>query len=468
MEIIDQNELIKNKEDEEMNNFTHYKISQKIKANKWKAIGIGISLILFCLIAVLFFRDSDKKKDTSLEKEKSLEISSSSSYLNDPYFKKYSEIFPFALRTSKEGQIEIENSMFEEISEDKLSFKKETSLNSHKTEVDEESKSSYNSDFSISIDISIYCDAKFKRKVQESKEHSNKIYLIGAKSNVCSLSVKRENIVFSKFFLNKIKDVAEDDLTDAEKAKELDKLFKDFGYYIPLKIYIGGYFYKDININKDNESMKKYLDFQANVEIPLVNVSGNYSSQSENYLKNFFYNENLVIKGGDINKESLDDWKLSINFDNSEIIDYSNIIKITDLINDALDKQTKKLLKIPLSLVDEKYIKRKKYFENLKELNNYPNMGNIKGGDSIRNGIFKTDELIYSEVIEIRNNKNIDYSYPDLIVGWKIDCFWQDRNKGDYSMTDPINSRRVKGIFSVKENNGLNLILEIFFLKCPE
>ena len=189
MEIIDQNELIKNKEDEEMNNFTHYKISQKIKANKWKAIGIGISLILFCLIAVLFFRDSDKKKDTSLEKEKSLEISSSSSYLNDPYFKKYSEIFPFALRTSKEGQIEIENSMFEEISEDKLSFKKETSLNSHKTEVDEESKSSYNSDFSISIDISIYCDAKFKRKVQESKEHSNKIYLIGAKSNVCSLSV---------------------------------------------------------------------------------------------------------------------------------------------------------------------------------------------------------------------------------------------------------------------------------------
>ena len=61
--------------------------------------------------------------------------------------------------------------------------------------------------------------------------------------------------------------------------------------------------------------------------------------------KNYFNNENLVIKGGDINKESLDDWKLSINLDNSEIIDYSYIIKITDLINDTLDKQTKKLLK---------------------------------------------------------------------------------------------------------------------------
>ena len=85
-------------------------------------------------------------------------------------------------------------------------------------------------------------------------------------------------------------------------------------------------------------------------------------------MKNFFDNENLVIKGGDINKESLDVSKLSINLDNSEIIDYSNIIKITDLINDALDKQTKKLFKIPLSLIDENYIKRNKYFENLENL----------------------------------------------------------------------------------------------------
>jgi len=33
-------------------------------------------------------------------------------------------------------------------------------------------------------------------------------------------------------------------------------------------------------------------------------------------MKNFFDNENLVIKGGDINKESFDDWKFSINLDN--------------------------------------------------------------------------------------------------------------------------------------------------------
>ena len=461
MEKIYQNELINNNEDEEMNNFTHCNISQKIKANKWKIIIIGVSLIVLCLIIILLCKVSNKN-------ETSLQISSSSPLLKDPYFKKYSEIYPFALRTSKEGQIEIENSGFEEISEDKLSFKNETSMLQNTKEVEQESKISYNSDFSISIDISFYCDAKFHRKVQEKKDNSNKIYLIGAKYNVRSLSVKRENIVFSKSFLNKIKDVAEDDLTDTEKAKELDKLFKDYGYYIPLKIYIGGFFYRDINILKDNESMKKFLEFKANMNFSFIDASGNYSSQSENYIKNFFYNENLVIKGGDIYKDNLDDWKKSINFDNSEIIDYSNTIKITDLINDALDKQTKKNLKIPLSLVDEKYNKREKYFKYIEKLKDYHNLGKIEGKDSIRNGIFNTDELIYSEVIEIRNNKNIDFSYPDLIVGWKIDCFWQDSNKGDYSMIDPFNSRRVIGNFSVKENNGLSLSLEIFFLKCPE
>ena len=125
--------------------------------------------------------------------------------------------------------------MFEKIPEDKLSFNNESSLKSVRKAVEQESKSSFNSDFAISIDTSYYCDSKFQRKIQESKSNLNKINLIGAKYNKCSLSVKRENIVFSKSFLNKIKDVVEDDLTDAEKAKELDKLFKDYGYYIPLK-----------------------------------------------------------------------------------------------------------------------------------------------------------------------------------------------------------------------------------------
>ena len=468
MESIFQNSLINNNDDEEMKNNTRYTIFKKIKANKWNIISIGISLILFCLILILFFRDSDKKKETSLEKEKSLEISSSSSYLNDPYFKKYFEIFPFALRTSKEGQIEIENSMFEEISEDKLSFKKETSYNFKKIGVDQESKSFYNSDFLISIDTSFYCDAKFQSKVQALNGNSNKINLIGAKSTVCSLSVKRENIVFSKFFLNKTKDVAEDDLTDAEKAKELDKLFKDYGYYIPLKIYIGGYFYKGAKKYEDYENINKLLEFEAKMKTSYIDASGNYSSEIENYIKNIFDNENLVIKGGDINKDNFKDWKLSINYHNSEIIDYSNIIKITDLIKDALDKQTRKLLKIPLSLLDEKYNKREKYYNYLRKVNEFINYLYIEGEDSKRNGITETDDLIYSEYIDMTDDKTIDSTYSDLIVGWKINSFWQDGTNGRFTMIDPIKKRSVHAIFKTRLFRHLHYSLEIFFLRCPE
>ena len=80
--------------------------------------------------------------------------------------------------------------------------------------------------------------------------------------------------------------------------------------------------------------------------------------KSENYIKNLFNNENFIVKGGNIDKDNIDDWKLSINYDNSEIIDYSNIKKITEILDDSLDKNIKKLLKVPLSLVEAKYKKR--------------------------------------------------------------------------------------------------------------
>jgi hypothetical protein len=351
--------------------------------------------------------------------------------------------------------------MFEEISEDKLSFKKETSYNFKKIGVDQESKSFYNSDFLISIDTSFYCDAKFQSKVQALNGNSNKINLIGAKSTVCSLSVKRENIVFSKFFLNKTKDVAEDDLTDAEKAKELDKLFKDYGYYIPLKIYIGGYFYKDVNKYEDNKNISTLFEFRDSI----ININRNANSVIENYIEKLFYNKNLVVKGGDILKDNFKDWKSSINYNNSEIIEYSNIITISNLLHDILDKKTKKLLTIPLSLVEEKYIKRKMYYEYLEKVKEFVNYGKFTGYDSKRNGITQINNLIYSEYIDIKDDKILDYTYPDLIVGWKINSLWQDGTNGEFTMTDPILTKIVKATFKSRLFRKLHFSLEIFFLK---
>ena len=396
MENIFEKKLVNNNY-EEMDN-SKIRFCNKIKANKKNIFLIGLSLIsllLFCLIIILLFKKSDEN-GTSLEKL-------SSSTLNDPYFKKYSEFFPFSLRVNKEGQI-----------------------------------------------------------------RSNKLYLISAKYNICSLSIKRDNIIFNKSFLNKIKDLSDDDITDAEKAKELDIIFHNYGYYIPLKIYIGGYFYKDINIQEDSQNLNKLFEFQANMKTSSVNATGNYSSNSENYIKNLFSNENFIVKGGDIDKNNLDDWKSSINFGNSDIIEYSNIAKITEIIGDALDKNTKKLLKVPLALVEEKYNKRKKFYEYKEQVKEHGNDGTISGSDSKRNGICQTDDLIYSEIIDIRNDKVIDNKYTDLIVGWKVHSFWTDGTNGKFTLTDPINTRSVKATFTTKFFRELHYSLEIFFLKYPE
>ena len=475
MEPLFQNEVLDTR-DEEIDIFTHNKTLQKIKPFKWKIIGVGIFLILVCLIIILICKTSDKnensvKQENPVKNEDPLDISSSSSFKNDPYFKRYSEIFPFALRADSEGKIEIENSGLEEISEDKLSFIKESSYSVKKIEVEQEEKSSYNSDFSVSIDTSVYCDAKFQRKVKESNGKSNKKYLIGGKYNICSLSVKRENIVFSKSFLNKIKDIADDEITNAEKAKELDTIFKDYGYYIPLKIYIGGYFYKDVNSYEDYDKINKLLEIQANLDVPYVKANGNYSSQYEKYILNLFYNENLVVKGGDITKDNFDDWKLTLNYDNAEIMEYSNIIKITNLINDVLDKETKKLLKEPLYLVDYKYIKREKYLKYLEKVKEFGSYGKIeKGEGNRRNGICEKDEdgLIYSDLKDMRKYREIKEVYTDIIVGWKITSFWNDGTNGKYTFYDPIGKKSVSAIFDNRMFRDLHYSLEIFLLKCPE
>ena len=451
MESTDKNELINNNEDEEMNNFTKYEILKKIKSNKWKIIIIGISLILFSLMVILLCKVSDKNE------------TSQSFSLSNPYLKKYSEHFPLALKANEEGKIEMENSIFAAKTSEKLILKKESSESLMKIEVDQELKSFYNSDFLISVDTSFYCDAKFQRKIQETKDNSNKKFLVGGKYKICSLSAKKENIAFSETFLNKIKHLAENDLTNTEKAKELDKMFKDYGYYIPLKIYIGGYFYKDVNNYEDNGNISALFEFQENME-----NSFNDNYKIENYIENLFNNKDLVIKGGDNLKGNFKDWKSSINFNNSEIIEYSNIITITNLLYDILDKKTKNLLTIPLSLVNEKYNKREIYYNYIQKVKEFYNFGQIEGEDSKRNGITETDDLIYSEYIDIRGDKDIDNTYKDLIVGWKVYSFWQDGTNGKFTMTDPLLTNRVIASFKTRFFRDLHYSLELFFIRYPE
>lgn len=129
------------------------------------------------------------------------------------------------------------------------------------------------------------------------------------------------------------------------KAKEIDEIFENQGYYISLKIYIGGIF-----INRYND--KNYKLFKED-----INLSGKD-------IRKIFINENTQIIGGEKSEKNFELWTQSVQISNSNIIECSNIIETKNI----LPNQLKEKLQKPLQLVEVKYLKRTKYIEYINSL----------------------------------------------------------------------------------------------------
>lgn len=91
MEPLFENEVVI-EGNKEMNIFNRYRALLKMKESKYKIIIIGISLILFCLIIIVLCQTLGKKENP-VKNEDPLDISSSSSFKNDPYFKNILNFF---------------------------------------------------------------------------------------------------------------------------------------------------------------------------------------------------------------------------------------------------------------------------------------------------------------------------------------------------------------------------------------
>ena len=96
----------------------------------------------------------------------------------------------------------------------------------------------------------------------------------------------KENFLLIQLFLKKFEEIANNSSSDQMKAKEIDEIFENQGYYIPLKIYIGG-----IIINRYND--KNYKLFKED-----INLSGED-------IRKIFINENTQIIGGEKVKKIL-------------------------------------------------------------------------------------------------------------------------------------------------------------------
>ena len=317
------------------------------KLTKLKYFLIVFVIFIFFIFFFIFFY---KRKNNELER--------------------FYNSIPGSLKSDSNGNFNLDRSGFGTISNSKKFYKPEKFMVIFNSLSNQIAKMNGNMDASILLDAGIYHNEfNFKIEINEmiSKSYESESYSFVAKIKIGSISISSNNIKLTGSFKDKIKTITnENSYTNEEKAKNLDNLINLHGYYIPLKINFGGLFILDYQNIKNSEDELKKLNgsIGTNIMNKNLDINANYGNEVNNILNNFYSNSEKIIIGGDFKKDNFEDWKLSINEKNAEIINYDNIIKITDL----LDEDIKIKLKVPLKLIDEKYEKRKNYYETVNKL----------------------------------------------------------------------------------------------------
>ena len=172
--------------------------------------------------------------------------------------KRFENTLPCLLKANSEGKISAFNSCFEDIPLDKIQFREENELsaeeiisNSNETIVD-------NKEISLGISI-LMNDVEFKLKTDKDYKYSTSSKSILVKKKIYSSSIKENDIIINDIYYNRLLEIAEDDNSnDEQKAQQLDQIFKDTGFYVPLKVYIGGLYNMDCR-DMSNEQKRNFL-----------------------------------------------------------------------------------------------------------------------------------------------------------------------------------------------------------------
>ena len=301
-------------------------------------------------------------------------------------------IFPCTLKSDSNGKIIKFSGCFIPISLKKIDYREERRSEFKTYEIENEDKNDEigTLDIQTFLDISCFhCDSVFKRKAEKLNNYSNKITSSVGKYILYSFSIRPEHISLDSYWLNRFKDITNSFSTDMEKAKQLDEIFKTIGFFIPLEIKVGGsYIYHTENMYsfyRNNSLINFYLNSLLGIEIAFENnieknnekdknksleINGkfgfDYKNEKDESKNRKFFLKKTKISGGNIYANDYDEWKNSLTFNNSEIIEFSNIMSIKNI----LDNKIRNILKRPLEIVEKRYKIRKEYYDTIQYLKN--------------------------------------------------------------------------------------------------
>lgn len=414
-------------------------------------------------------------------------------------FLKEKNVLPCIIKFDSNGKIERNDHSLEEIPINKIKSIKEekTIIQNEENEGDFEYKQSIGQASDLSI---YYNDAMYRFNVTNYKKKKTKSISEIIKKIVYTCSAKMEDIKLTPALIKEFNEIADTKCDDKEKAKKLDKIFKKIGYFIPLKVYIGGvYILKNEavsiegknNLNNkifakmydDNEDEEESNDKEKNKkaivkkkkEDKVKDVQIKFGKQSElnDDIKEKNLKHNIVIIGGDQSLKDYKKWENSLNISNLQIIDYANTMEIYQFF----DSDLKKKLEKPIEMVEEKYEIRQKYIEKIKELQeNKDNNKNLKGdykGNDWESGI--TEEMekpkIYSKFYERKSDGSwfgrielsLKENFEDVIVGYKIKSRWRDGTNGWWELNEnPILTKNIEITFTSQIFRGERFDITIY------
>ena len=397
----------------------------------------------------------------------------------DEYLKK-TKIFPCFLISKELGKIE---TIFDGFEKENLSIQKIKENSFIVTYQESEQDFRMIVDRQYTEDISLFGNPlEFKAKINKKEESQSSQKIFVGEYKLYSFNIKEEDLSFSKYYIEKFQQIAKSNISDEEKSEKLEDIFKDTGYYIPRKVYIGG-----MLISRDNQfSRANTNDFNisvnTNIKVDKNSINNGIKGSNNSKFNEIYHSQSTKIIGGDYQAKTFDDWIKSIHLENANIVECGNIIEAKNILEDDLKKQLEK----PLKIINEKYSKRKKYLEKMDYLLNLrkeklcemKNYGNFNRGFCeeineisqpkiyMKSFDVVTETVFFPPIVY----ENFHYqSNEDIIVGFFIHDNRGDGHNGQWTIkNEPLGSKEITIEFGSGFLREQNFTVNIYFMEKPK
>ena len=164
------------------------------------------------------------------------------------------------------GEINTSDNLFGAISLAKIDIMKEDDF-SIKEERNEQRSSFLSSTDMNNNAIFFVNKASYKNSVNTIKSQTKFSKSLIIKQKIYSLNMKESSIKLSRVFDKKFRDIINFTNDDEERAKLIDAIFEENGFYFPLKIYFGGLIKKSTEKESSKKDEKIFDGTDINVKV---------------------------------------------------------------------------------------------------------------------------------------------------------------------------------------------------------